>query len=61
MLAGPGSAVIRVDMPDREASDFPTGSQVSLETLRHDAVVDSATTDEVSDAQSFKKQRSANA
>lgn len=61
MLTGPGSTVIRVDMSDREASEFPTGSQVRLETLRHDAVVDSATTDEVSEAQSFNKQRSANA
>ena len=61
MLAGPGSTVIRVDMSDREASEFPTGSQVRLETLRYDAVVDRATTDEVFEAQSFNKQRSANA
>ncbi|WP_070672942.1 ABC transporter ATP-binding protein [Corynebacterium sp. HMSC078H07] len=61
MLAGPGSTVIRVDMSDREASKLPTGSQVSLETLRHDAVVDFASPDEVAEAKAFVKERNANA
>lgn len=61
MLAGPGSTVIRADMSDREASKLPTGSQVSLETLRHDAVVDIATPDEIAETTSFAKERRTNA
>lgn len=61
MLAGPGSTVIRADMSDREASKLPIGSQVSLETLRHDAVADIATPDEIAETTSFAKERRTNA
>ena len=61
MLAGPGNGVIRVDMPDREANELPSGSQVRLETMRHDAVVDLPTDSELAESARANRKRNANA